>query len=238
MNVPSPAEFAAMEATGLQAVTPTFGERFMTALRAVPGEIANTFSDPKRLADLTLRAGGALAGSLIVGQGLNPDEQKLLDAYTAEMAELQKTNKELFNQRMEQAMALAGDAKYFDPEYFGLQRARRTQIAGARQKQAGLRGMEGPERAVLERQYDLGISRNVGTAYDQGYLTGVQGGMATRQAGLSALPQSQPVSFQGVADIYKQSDARRAQQLSNFNQLYGAFTGSTRSSGVGTAPGR
>lgn len=228
-SAPSPSEFLQMEAAGFEAVTPTFGQRFMSALQAVPGEIGKTFTDPRKLADLTLRAAAGIATSSIVGQGLNKEEQQLLAEYQKDMDELRTQNQELFNQRLEQAIALQGDAKYFDPEYFGLQSARRAQTAGARQKRAGLRGMEGPERAILERQYDLGISRNVGSAYDQGYLAGTQGRMQTRVAGLNALPQPTPVNLAGMGDIYKASAQRRATQTQNLNSLFSGLTAPSRS---------
>jgi hypothetical protein len=195
----------------------------------VPGEIGKTFTDPKKLADLTLRAAAGIATSTIVGQGLNKEEQDLLNAYQKDMEALRAQNQDLFNQRLEQAIALQGDAKYFDPEYFGLQSARRAQTAGARQKQAGLRGMSGPERAVLERQYDLGISRNVGSAFDQGYLTGLQGRTQVRAAGLNALPQPTPVNLAGMGDIYKASAQRRATQAQNINSLFSGLTAPSRS---------
>lgn len=204
----------------------------------VGGAIADKFKDPKALADLTLRAAGMLAGSAIAGQGLSPEEQAALNAYTEEMRRLQETDRALFNQRLEQAQKLIGESKYFDPEYFGLQRARRTQIAGARAKRAGLRGLEGERREAEARRYDLATARDVGSAFDQGYLTGIQGRLQTQQAGLSALPPS-PTSgyasseYNAITQAYANADRMRRQQQQDIGGLFGSFTGGSSSTSLG-----
>jgi hypothetical protein len=106
--------------------TTTVPTTFAEAVRAVPGEIAAKFSDPKALADMTLRAAGALAGSLSAGDGMSDEEKRLLKAQTDELRALQESNKLLFDQKLQAAQDLIGESKYFDPEYFGLQRARRA----------------------------------------------------------------------------------------------------------------
>jgi hypothetical protein len=201
---------------------------FSEALAKVPGELAAKFSDPKALADLTLRAAGQLAGSVIAGDGLSSEERALLAAQTEELQTLRQNNQSLFNQRLEQAQALIGDSKYFDPEYFGLQRARRAQVAGARAKRAGLRGLTGERREAEARRFDLETGRNVGTAFDQGYGTGVQGRLQTMQAGLSAMPTAFPSSsseFQNIRSAYTgaRNQARQTQQ--DIGTLFGSLTG-------------
>jgi hypothetical protein len=198
------------------------------ALKAVPQTIAARFSDPNALADLTLRAAGQLAGSALAGDGLSGEERSLLDAQTEELRELQKNNVALFNERIEQARGLIGEAKYFDPEYFGLQRARRTQIAGATAKRAGLRGLEGRRRTAEGRRYDLGTARDTGTAFDQGFGAGVQGRLATTQAGLNMFPTSYPSSlsgYEGLSRAYSVADARKQQTQRQIGSLFGSLTG-------------
>jgi hypothetical protein len=148
----------------------------------------NRVTDPEMAADITLRAAGQLAGSALAGSGMSAEQQELVDMQMAELQQLREQNQEAFNQRLEAATALLGDARYFDPEYFGLQRARRQQTAGAQARRAGLRGLSGERRRAEARRYDLATARDVGTAYDQGFLTGAQGRLQTQQAGLSALP--------------------------------------------------
>ena len=201
---------------------------FTEALAKVPGEIAAKFSDPKALADLTLRAAGQLAGSAIAGDGLSSEERALLAAQTEELQTLRQNNQSLFNQRLEQAQALIGDSKYFDPEYFGLQRARRAQVAGARAKRAGLRGLTGESRAAEARRFDLATGRDTGTAFDQGYGTGVQGRLQTQQAGLSAMPTGFPSSandFSNIRSAYSAANERRRQTQADVGSLFGSLTG-------------
>jgi len=113
-------EVSAVEGAGVAGTGVLTGAKsatFMEAIKQVPGQIAAKFTDPKALADLTLRAGGMLAGSLIAGDGLSDEERKLLDAQTEELRTLQQANAGLFAQRLEQAQNLVGESKYFDPEW-------------------------------------------------------------------------------------------------------------------------
>jgi hypothetical protein len=162
---------------------------FAEAVRAVPGELKAKFSDPKALANLTLQAAGQLAGSYFAGDGMSDEEKRLLQAQTDELRKLQQSNKLLFDQKLQAAQDLIGESKYFDPEYFGLQRARKTQLAGAKAKQRGLRGLTGARRAAEERRFDLATGRDTGSAFDQGFGAGVTGRTQTLQAGLSGMPR-------------------------------------------------
>jgi len=201
---------------------------FVEALKAVPQTLASRFTDPNALADLTLRAAGQLAGSAVAGSGLSSEERALLDAQTAELRELQKNNVALFNERIEQARGVVGESKYFDPEYFGLQRARRAQIAGATAKRAGLRGLEGGRRSAESRRFDLATARDTGTAFDQGFGAGVQGRLATTQAGLNMYPTSYPSSmsdYLNLSRVYDTAENRKARDQAQIGSLFGSLTG-------------
>jgi hypothetical protein len=200
---------------------------FVEALRQVPANIATKFQDPRVLADLTLRAGGMLAGSLAAGDGLSPEEKTLLAAQTEELRRAQTENVALFNQRLQQAQQLAGESRYFDPEYFGLQSARQQQVAGAQAKQAGLRGLTSAQRTAEARRYDLDTARNTGTAFDTGFGTGVAGRVQSRQAGLSAMPGSFPTSDAGYSSLYNaygNAATRRTQQAEDIGGLFDSIT--------------
>ena len=201
---------------------------FSEALGQAADEIKAKFTDPKNLADLTLRAAGQLAGSALAGTGLSAEEQALLDAQVEELRRLQTENEGLFRQRLEQAQNLIGESRYFDPEYFGLQRARRAQIAGARAKRAGLRGLTGEAREAEARRFDLATGRDVGTAYDVGYGTGVSGRLQTMQAGLAGMPTSFPSSateYTNIRSAYNAANERARQQQKDIGSLFGSLTG-------------
>ena len=227
---------AQMAAAAAPAAAPAAAapKTFAEAVRAVPGTIAAKFSDPKALADLTLRAAGSIAGSLAAGDGMSDQEKQLLQAQTDELRKLQESNKALFDQKLQAAQDLIGESKYFDPEYFGLQRARRAQLANAKAKQAGLRGLTGSRRASEERRLDLATGRDTGTAFDQGYGAGVQGRLQTMQAGLTAMPAypSAESGFTNLRAAYGAADTRRRDAISDFGKLYGSFTGTANARSV------
>ena len=231
------AETAATSAAG-ETLAKSTGAGTLTyaeALAKVPATIAAKFTDPATLADMVLRAGGSIAGSVIAGDGLSSEEKTLLTAQTNELRELQKTNKELFDQKIQQAQNLIGESKYFDPEYFGLQRARRAQLAGAKAK-AGLRGLKDNRRASEERRIDLATSRDVGTGFDQGYLSGVEGRVKTQQAGLSAMPGYLTGSGGEYKNIYEQYGAARkraSEESKGIGDLFGSLTGIQKSKSLG-----
>jgi len=177
----------------------------------------------ENIADLILRGAGALAIDALSGGGdggasalggLSAEEQALVLEMRDELANLRAQNENLFNQRLQQAYALIGDVDYFDPEYFGLQSARRAQLQAARAKQAGLRGLTGEERAAEERRFDLETGRSAGTAYDVGYGTGLEARTRARQAGIEAMPTFYPSALSELStiqDIYRGGSARAAQ---------------------------
>ena len=206
------------------------GGAFMAGVRQIPSTIAARFSNPEMLADMTLRAAGMLAGSALAGSGLSPEEERLLAEQTAELRQLQQTNQQLFQQRLQQAQDLAGEAKYFDPTYFGLQSARRTQTAMGRQAAAGIRSMAtrpggaSPERIAAERRRaGLDIARATGTAFDTGFGQGVQGQMQARRAGISAMPTEAPSSmgsYTQLAQQYSNAAERQRQAQADIGGLF------------------
>jgi hypothetical protein len=189
--------------------------------------LTDRVTDPRLAAETVLRAAGQLAGSAAAGSGLSAEQQELVNMQMEELRQLREQNQAAFNQRLESASAILGEVAYFDPEYFGLQRARQQQIAGARAKRTGLRGLTGEARAAEARRFDLETGRNIGTAYDQGFLTGVQGRMQTRQAGLSAMPQpsAYATSYQTPYNMYSQAEQQRLQAAQGVGNMFGDIYG-------------
>lgn len=211
---------------------PGFFERVGAGLKETGSAIADRFTDPQMQADLILRAAGQMAGSAIAGSGLTEEQQQLVDMQMAELQQLQQTNEAAFNQRLEAAQAMLGESRYFDPEYFGLQRARQQQTAGAQAKRAGLRGLTGEERRAEARRYDIETGRNVGTAYDQGYLTGVQGRLEAQQAGLAQMPlpsQYASASYGQLSNTLAEGERQRTQNARTIGGLFGGLTGMEQS---------
>jgi hypothetical protein len=238
--MPVPTAQLPVQSAAAPATTPTAAsaapKTFMEALKAVPSEIAAKFSDPKSLADLTLRAAGMLAGSALAGSGLSNEEQTLLNQQTEELRTLQQENAGLFRQRLEQAQNLIGESKYFDPEYFGLQRSRRAQMTGAQAKRAGLRGLTGAARESESRRFDLATGRDTGTAFDQGYSTGVTGRLQTMQAGLTAMPTAYPSNmgdYTNLRSAYDNAATRQRRTQQDIGDLFGSITGGSKATSRG-----
>jgi len=231
-----PAAAAPTAAAAPPAAPPAAPKTFAEALAAVPGELKAKFTDPKALADLTLRAAGALAGSYFAGDGMSDQEKKLVEAQTAELRALQVSNKALFDQKLQAAQDLIGESEYFNPEYFGLQRARKAQLAGAKIKrgaasQGGLRVLEGSRRASEERRIDLATGRDTGTAFDQGFGAGIAGRTQTRQAGLSMMPGMQTgygADYKNIYDQYAAADKRSKERAQGAGDLFGSFVGTSK----------
>ena len=197
-------------------------------------------TNPSAQADIVLRAAGQLVGSAIAGDGLSDEEKALVAQQKAELESLRATNKALFDQKLQQALDLAGQSNYFDPETFGLRASRQVQAAGARAKSEALRGIDSRRaglRKAEERRFNLGIDTGAQTAYLQGMDTAEQNKLRVKQAGLSAIPNQgyeasnmQYASYLG--NMYDAADRRRRAAAGDIGDLFGGFTGGAKSSGT------
>jgi hypothetical protein len=191
---------------------------------------------PEKMADFTLRAAGQIAGSYVTGSGMSAEEEALLAQQRAELEQLRTTNLGLFNQRLQAAQDLIGSSRYFDPEYFGLQSARRARLAGVQAEREGTRGLTGTRLAAEQRRFRLGTARNVGTAYDTGYGQGVQGRIQNLQAGAGLMPQSVPSTISEgavLSGMYNTAGNRRTEALRGVGSLFGSVTGRSQARRTG-----
>ena len=220
----APGELGQTAAAGLS--TATAPTTFTQALSQIPGAIAAKFTDPKALADMTLRAAGQLAGSAFAGDGLSEEEKVLLNSQTEELRNLQQTNKALFDQQLQQAQQLAGDVKYFDPENFGLQAARRQQIAGVRQTRAATEGRTGEARANIQRRGQLATGLNTGTAFDTGYQQGITGRQGATNAAMTAFGELKPpmTAYDTMLNAEEYKRKAREREVGGVQTLFGSLT--------------
>lgn len=195
----------------------------------VGAELGKKFTDPKQQADLLLRAAGQMAGTYFADD-LPPEQKQLLDQQRAELEQLRTTNNALFQEKLAAAQQLVGNASYFDPEYFGLQRARKTQMAGAQLERDTLSKIS-PQRAGLraaeQRRLRLGTSRDTGTAYDTGFTTGVDAQNKQLTAGLSLYPSAPTGAMtygSTLANMYGTAEERRRKSIADTSKLFGSFT--------------
>ena len=215
---------------------------FMQAIRGVPGAIAERMSDPKNLADLTLRAGASLLTGELAGDGLSDQERQLLEQQITELQELRGTNEELFKTRLQEAMNLLGEARYFNPEAFGLRAMADVQLAGAQatreaERQAALRPGQAGLSAADRRRAGLDITARGQAAYARGAESAQQQRMTTLQASLAQLPDRGPTSAlnygAGLSQQFALADERRRQDIADINSVFGTITGARRAASIG-----
>jgi hypothetical protein len=214
------------------------GGSVIDAIKGAGRDIYAKFSDPKVLADLTLRAGASLLTGQLAGDGLSREEQQLLQAQMQDLQTLRERDSEAFRTRMNEALGLIGEARYFDPEEFGLRAQARVQVAGAQQQreaqraaalQPGSRGYS----AADQRRAGLDVTSKAQTAFLQGSEQAQRQRLATMQAGLSALPTGAPTASLNygstLMDMYSNADKRRRQEEQDIGSWFRGITGENTS---------
>lgn len=262
LNPSTPASLSGYPATAGGAVSP-FLNPSTPALLAAPGATAgaatiggalsNFASNPVKtlgggIKSMTTGLGGALGGlSSATGLNLGAIAPNLLaaglvgnpggalaKAQEAELARAQQVNAALTQQRLDEANKLIGDAAYYDPEYMARQAAEAAMTKGGIQAVEGTRGLTGERLAAERRRYRLGTARNAGTAYQQGYGTGVGARTQVRQAGISAIPTEYPVtSPSGAIAASGAASERRAGEIAGLSALFGQVLGQGNTASLG-----
>lgn len=219
------------------AATPTlsFGQRAMGALREAGEEVVTKFTDPRAIADMTLRAAGQLAGSAIAGSGLSPAEEKLLAAQAADLEELKRTNQDLYNLRLEQAKAMLGEAA----RDYGFEEESRARVRGAGLTTAAVRGLTGERRRAELARQRRARAEEVATGRARGELMTAENTRAARQAGLAALPGAAPqastmLARSGLMGDFAEAERRRREASEQSGQFFGGLTGRRQAGLLGT----
>ena len=159
-----------------------------------------------------------MAASMLVG---NPGAG-FAKAQQEELLRAQQANASLTQARLSEANKLIGEAAYYDPEYMGRQAAESAMIKGGIQGAEETRGLTGARLDAERRRVKLGTARNAGTAYQQGFGTGVGARTTTRQAGIQSIPTAYPMA--GSADAIaaqNAADARKAATEKGLSELFG-----------------
>jgi len=228
----APASFTGAASATAGAAQPTLTERLQAlpgkaweGAKQIPGTVIDRASDPEVWADVILKAAGSLAGAYMAGPGTSPEEQAIIQQQADELRRLQETNMDLFRQRLEWAQAITGEARYFDPEYFGLQSARAAQQRGATAMREQTRGLSGNRREAEMRRGRLATARSVGTAFDEGYTRGAAGRLDALQTGVGLLPPSAPSTNYGeLWNMYSDTAKRRRDAQADTGALISSIT--------------
>lgn len=205
MDLGQASGFNAAQAAQAPAAPQTLGQKAAAVferIKQAPGALADKITDPRFLADVTLKAGMMLSGQALAGgmTGMSPEEQTLIRAQMEDLQLMRAQNQDLYNLKMQEAQKMLNEAEYFDPTQLGKQAARQEQVRSGLAATEGLRGIrdEGKRQAEA-RRFALGASKNRGTAFEQGQQTGIAGRLQSRQAGLAALPT--PAAFTSYANL-------------------------------------
>lgn len=211
-----------------------FGTRALATLRTVGREVVSKFTDPRAIADMTLRAAGQLAGSALAGSGLSPEEQKLLAAQAADLQELKNTNQELYNLRLEQAKAILGEAA----RDYGFETESQARTRGAGLTTAAVRGLTGERRRTELARQRRARAEEIATGRARGELMSAENVRQARQAGLTALPATGPQATtmayrSGLMGDYAEAERRRKEASEASGQLFGGLYGKPQAGSPG-----
>lgn len=184
----------------------------------------------------TLREGAIKLGANQIGQqianatvGTGP-EADIRQQQLAELRRIRNQNQRVFDRRFEFSDDLARQANQFDPTQFGLQQANDQRIRDAiaiRQQQRGL-SLGGRSRDAIDAERRRGVlqsSRNFGSAFDQGFNTGLNQRRSTTNAAVSALPSGANTSgFSSgntLLGTYSGLEDRRREAANRFSDTIG-----------------
>lgn len=169
------------------------------------GTVADTWNGLSNNAQQAIIKGaGNLASGYLSGALNMPDVYDAQKDYLSQVSDMQK---ESYRKKMAAAEGLIGQARYYDPYYYGTQAQNDALIRGTAAKNEALRSMSGTGRTYASdaeaRRYNLNTAKNAASAYTQAADTAQNQKVRTIQAGLNAMPD-------GVADI-----------SGSYNALYG-----------------
>jgi len=180
-----------------------------------------------------LNLGGAAPMLLAAGLVGNPGGA-MAKAQEQELMRAQQVNAALTQQRLDEANKLIGDAAYYDPEYMARQAAEAAMIKGGIQTAEQTRGLTGERLAAERRRMRLGTARSAGTAYQQGYGTGVGARTQTRQAGISAIPTEYAMTNPSGAIAARNAAAQaKANETAGLSALFGQVLGQGQTASLG-----
>jgi hypothetical protein len=181
--------------------------------------------------DALIRGGVNLAGMAVSQLAPNP-QQEIADKYAAELSRLKKTDQAGYEAKKKEVEGLIASAKAMDPAYFGQQSANAAKIAGTRGLMESFRempmaGLRSPEFTSAEsRRANIGIGQNVGTAYDQGYGTGLTARQTALSSAINQIPNTPSRYIEGLRSMAgMQDNANRysSQSATGYSNLFGSL---------------
>ena len=212
-----------------------FLDTMKAGLSSAGEKLVDRFTNPDTLANAVLQVGGAVAAEAIVGTpDQSPESQAAIEEYKQELQALKARDEDAFNAKMDAAKQYMVQAGYYDPQYFGLQSANRAAIAEGRklrefERKAGL--TTGGVSAGDRRRAALSGGANVQSAFDRGFISGVDLQNKAMSTGVGLIPNAPTgaaTAQLGLANYYARQDsaAQRAADAkkSNIQKFFGGFS--------------
>lgn len=229
---------SAMEAAGLPTYTPErFG--FMPATPAIsttppvePSFLARTGEylsgiarKPEIAVPAAIQLGTGIYGSMQAEKAQRQAE-RLAEQQLAAEQERYRQEQAAYTQRQGIAQKTLQEAEQFNPEYFGMQRARAAQRAGLAATSEALRRVPSYNVGLQEstrRRGELEAARSAGTAYDVGFGTGVTARQQARQAAIGLMGPAPSLGVSTAPSYYAGQAEQARQSAAGISDFFGSL---------------
>jgi hypothetical protein len=173
--------------------------------------LGSRVTDPSKMADMTLMLTPQIIGSAYAAQA-GKEQEKRIQQYEQELKQLEKTDQAAYQVKLKEYNEYVANAKAINPDYWAQQSRNQAQVSGARSLAEGFRddrfaGLRTPGYGASERRRaSLGLSANMGSAYDRGYSTGLNVRNQALASAQSLYPQSPTRSMEGMRNVQSMYD--------------------------------
>ena len=180
----------------------SMGASFMETMGQTGTALKEKFTNPEVLANMTLKAGGMVAGAVLVPDDampvLPPEFNETYAAYMEELKALKAKDEDAFNTKMALSKQYLVNAGQLDPIYGGNQAANDVLIAGANRIKEAKRKRSltdfRTDTTNEDRRADIGLAKDRARAFDTGYLNTLKESIGLTDAGMKALPSAKDYS--------------------------------------------
>lgn len=180
----------------------SMGASFMETMGQTGTALKGKFTNPEVLANMTLKAGGMVAGAIFVPDDampvLPPEFNETYTAYMEELKALKAKDEDAFNTKMALSKQYLVNAGQLDPIYGGNQAANNVLISGANRIKEDKRKRSltdfRTDTTNEDRRADIGLAKDRAAAFDSGYLNTLKESIGLTDASMKALPSAKDFS--------------------------------------------
>ena len=192
-------------------------------------KLSDKFSSDK-LMDKAIDGGIQAGVNAVVGSQYSPEQLELQNSYKEQIARLEAQGAEVDQIKLAQAKELLQQAMQVDPVWLARQKANAEKNKAARATNNAARdaslgyGTGGGNRvAGIRRRGAIQGNKASSSAYDAGYLGGIDQKTKLQTAGLGNLPGSTQLSgyYQQLGSMYQSDDERRQKEIEGWGDMFG-----------------